>query len=112
MQLFVFCFSGGDDFDEVDEDENIDELDQQEVRVTDVLSLHTSTVSLQSVSFICSVITAHKVEVCKIKTYFPLLCTLQILLGFVNPKTLCRQGSLHCKTERHLSVRKFALMVN
>lgn len=31
MQLFVFCFSGGDDFDEVDEDENIDELDQQEV---------------------------------------------------------------------------------
>jgi len=34
VQLFVFCFSGGDDFDEVDEDENIDELDQQEVRVT------------------------------------------------------------------------------
>jgi hypothetical protein len=27
------CFSGGDDFDDVvDEDENIDELDQQEVR--------------------------------------------------------------------------------
>jgi hypothetical protein len=26
------CSSGGDDFEEVDEDENIDELDQQEVR--------------------------------------------------------------------------------
>ena len=34
MQLFVFCFSGGDDFDEVDEDENIDELEQQEVRAS------------------------------------------------------------------------------
>jgi hypothetical protein len=34
VQLFVFCFSGRDDFDEVDEDENIDELDQQEVGVT------------------------------------------------------------------------------
>jgi hypothetical protein len=30
--LSVLCFSGGDDFEEVDEDENIDELDQQEVR--------------------------------------------------------------------------------
>jgi hypothetical protein len=28
----VLCCSGGDDFEEVDEDENIDELDQQEVR--------------------------------------------------------------------------------
>jgi hypothetical protein len=34
VQLFIFCFSGGDDFDEVDEDENIDELDQQEVRLS------------------------------------------------------------------------------
>jgi hypothetical protein len=30
--ISVSCFSGGDDFEEVDEDENIDELDQQEVR--------------------------------------------------------------------------------
>jgi hypothetical protein len=29
--ISVSCFSGGDDFEEVDEDENIDELDQQEV---------------------------------------------------------------------------------
>jgi hypothetical protein len=32
--VFVFSFSGGDDFDEVDEDENIDELDQQEVSMS------------------------------------------------------------------------------
>jgi hypothetical protein len=33
------CFSGGDDFEEVDEDENIDELDQQEVRTFPELPL-------------------------------------------------------------------------
>jgi hypothetical protein len=32
MLLSVLCSSGGDDFEEVDEDENIDELEQQEVR--------------------------------------------------------------------------------
>jgi hypothetical protein len=32
MFVFMLCCSGGDDFEEVDEDENIDEIDQQEVR--------------------------------------------------------------------------------